>query len=102
MAPLPYWPPLLCLLSPPPAPAPLPPPAPALLPPPASLPPSPGSRVVCKNNCKIHVRCEGLVHIEEEQTVPEYYKCKRCGNGIENDEWIEETLENENAILNKL
>ena len=40
--------------------------------------------------------------VEEEQTVPEDYECKRCGNGIENDEWIEETLENENAILNKL
>ena len=32
----------------------------------------------CKNGCKIHIRCEGLVPIEEDIKLPENYICKSC------------------------
>ena len=45
----------------------------------------------CITGCTIHIRCEGLVPVDNEFSVPENYKCKKCSTEVPNNLWIEET-----------
>ena len=58
--------------------------------------------LTCKNTCKIHIHCEGVVLIDEEECMPTNYECKQCQSGKSNKEWLEETLKNKNKELNNL
>jgi hypothetical protein len=47
----------------------------------------------CKNMCEIHIRCEGIALIEEDEEMPDNYECVKCNKGIGNRIWLEKTLE---------
>ena len=51
------------------------------------------------NECKIHVRCEGLVPVDADERMPENYICERCQTGSENKSWIETKLKSEKVQL---
>ena len=46
----------------------------------------------CKNLCKIHLRCEGIAQINEDEELPEGYECGQCEKKKPNHQWIKEAL----------
>ena len=50
----------------------------------------------CKNTCKIHLRCEGIAFVNEDEELPEGYECGQCEKKKPNHEWIKETLISKN------
>ena len=46
----------------------------------------------CKNLCKIHLRCEGIALINEDEELPEGYECGQCEKKKPNHQWIKEAL----------
>ena len=48
--------------------------------------------LTCKNGCKVHNRCEGIVYVPHNYVEPEIYTCKKCNFGLQGDEWIEKEL----------
>jgi hypothetical protein len=50
------------------------------------------AKFTCINTCQIHVRCEGIALINDDEEMPVDYKCVKCENGQSNKMWIEEAL----------
>ena len=47
-----------------------------------------------KCGCEIHLRCEGLVPINEDEKMPENYTCTSCEKDSGNKSWLEDKLKN--------
>ena len=56
----------------------------------------------CKNNCKIHMRCEGLALIEEGETIEDDYECFKCRNTENCPGGLEKKLKERNAELSSI
>ena len=48
--------------------------------------------LTCKNGCKVHNRCEGIVYVPTNYIEPETYTCKKCTFGNGGNEWLENSL----------
>ena len=48
--------------------------------------------LTCKNGCKVHNRCEGIVYVPHNYVEPEIYTCKKCNFELQGDEWLEKEL----------
>ena len=48
--------------------------------------------LTCKNGCKVHNRCEGIVYVPHNYVEPEIYTCKKCNFELQGDEWLEREL----------
>ena len=60
-----------------------------------------GQMLICKNGCKIHLRCEGIALVDENEELPDDYQCKQCETNRPNGEWIEESLKVKNREFTK-
>ena len=58
--------------------------------------------LTCKYNCQIHLRCEGIALVNEDEELPEDYICVQCQKNKPNSEWIEEALEIKNEEFSKI
>ena len=57
------------------------------------------AKFVCINGCNIHVRCEGLVPVDENERMPENYLCHSCRSETGNKSWLEQKLKGEKEKL---
>ena len=58
------------------------------------------AKFVCVNTCSIHIRCEGIALIAEDEEMPDNYECVKCKEGKGNKDWLENTLEKKSKELN--
>ena len=58
--------------------------------------------LTCKNTCKVHLRCEGIALVDEDEELPDGYTCVQCQTNKPNNEWIEETLKTKNQEFTKI
>ena len=54
--------------------------------------------IKCKNGCKYHVRCEGIIRLNDEEE-PNNHECKKCKNFGTNETWLKGTLEEAHYIF---
>lgn len=57
--------------------------------------------LTCKNKCKVHLRCEGIALVNEDEELPDEYTCEQCQTNKPNNEWIEEALKTKNKEFTK-
>jgi hypothetical protein len=53
----------------------------------------------CKNGCHLHVRCEGLILIKDDENLPEDFECEGCKTGTRNKDWLKDRLEQNHENL---
>ena len=56
----------------------------------------------CINNCTIHLRCEGIILLNSDQSLSDEYKCVKCRSKVSNRDWIENELMENNKNLTVL
>ena len=54
-----------------------------------------------KNNCEIHLRCEGIAIVDETEELPEEYICVQCTTEKPNSDWLEKVLRSKNEEFTK-
>ena len=57
--------------------------------------------LTCKNTCKVHLRCEGIALVDEDEELPDGYTCVQCQKNKPNDEWIEDAFKTKNQEFTK-